>query len=977
MTRGALSDPPADWFRDLAETVSVAIFVYRGNRFLYVNSATEELTGWDRETLLSMGPRDLVHPDDWGTVLAEDRPRRTGAPRTDPFSVRIIRRDGIALWTALTIRALPLGHGRQAGLGTAIDLTSEKAVESQLQRQLELKNTLAAMGRRFLAAPVAAPQAAFEYNLTQLVDLVDGDTAHTVVITPGGRLQVWGSTLGPHTLKGWSGRELRRGTAIVIERLDQIPSSEDEERQVLLEAGVGARLAMPIMAGQTVLGAVAVECRRPRRWSRDNRSAVDLAAQLMASAMRRLRAESEARAVREWLEIAQRAGRSVAWEWHLESDRMLFSANATQLFRVPEKGTPSTGAEFLELVPAEDRAAISQAIRTSLSTGEPYRAEHRTQVAGETIWLVVRGQLEWNENGRATRLIGVSADITDRKEMEEELRREKEMAQVTLASIGDAVIRTDASNRINYLNPRAEQLLGVSSSSAIGRPLAEIYRVVDRSGQPRRLEVESAGAPTIPQRRATDTLIRPDGSRAAIEDTATPLMDRTGSRIGLVVAVRDVTPLRRLERETAYLATHDPLTGLINRREFERQLEQVLEETRASDREHYLCFLDLDEFKVINDSCGHLAGDELLSQLGSVLSTAVRPTDLVARVGGDEFGALLTDTNEATAVGLVRNIIRAVTAIRFARAQQVFTIGISVGIVPISAGSGSFSDALRAADAACFVAKTHGHNQIHVSSGDDAEIQAHFEEVEWIRRINAAIEEDRLQLYAQPIQPLQGLLRPKMAEILLRMRSSTGAVIEPGRFLPAAERYRLMPRLDRWVIERAMVQLPTDDTAHVWTINLSGQSLGDPEFQAYLSERVQTAPLPADRLCFEITETAAIANLARARDLMEALSSRGCRFILDDFGSGLSSFAYLQSLPVQMLKIDGELARRVDLDPIQLEMVTAIHRIAHSMHLETIAESIESNEALEVLRTIGIDYGQGYWLGFPAPLLEAGSTPPV
>jgi diguanylate cyclase (GGDEF)-like protein/PAS domain S-box-containing protein len=529
-------------------------------------------------------------------------------------------------------------------------------------------------------------------------------------------------------------------------------------------------------------------------------------------------------------------------------------------------------------------------------------------------------------------------------------------------------VRTDAEGRVDYLNPVAEQLTGHSLASALGRPLAEIYDVVDEAtGQPRPNPVELCLAEgKVVVLPGHSRLRRADGEEFAVRDSAAPIRDGAGVPRGAVLVVQDVTQLRGLEREMVYLARHDSLTGLITRRELERQLETALASAAEGTRHHALCYLDLDEFKLVNDTCGHVAGDELLRQITALLAAQVREADVIARLGGDEFGVLLYDCSLEGAGAVAEKLCRTVRKFRFTWEDRAFDVGVSIGVVPINTESGTLSQVLSAADAACYVAKEQGRNRAHLYQPDDRAVAERYGEMQWVQRINRGFEENRFRLYSQPIMPLAG--GPEMAEILLRLVGEDGQLLPTPSFIAAAERYHLIRNIDRWVVDAALDRIPEVPGDRIFTINLSGQSLGDPAFLDFVLGRVRRGRVPPQRICFEITETATIANLGRARQFILVLKELGCRFVLDDFGSGLSSFAYLQSLPVDFLKIDGEFVRHLPSDPVQRALVEAIHNVGHLMGLVTIAESVESEAAAIALREIGVDYAQGFWLGMPAPL---------
>ncbi len=460
---------------------------------------------------------------------------------------------------------------------------------------------------------------------------------------------------------------------------------------------------------------------------------------------------------------------------------------------------------------------------------------------------------------------------------------------------------------------------------------------------------------------------RPDGRVLEIRGKPVP-----GG--GFVTSYTDITETHRLSKQLSHQATHDALTELPNRRAFEEQLERALGQAREHGVEHAMCYLDLDQFKVINDTCGHVAGDELLRQLGQTLHAKVRRRDVLARLGGDEFGVLLGECTLAEARRVAGALRAAVEEFRFLWEGKSFRLGVSIGLVPVTAGSGSVTEVLSAADAACYAAKDQGRNRIHLFNEDDAALARRQGEMQWVVRIQHALDEDRLRLDAQPIVPLDGASdEGSHYELLLRMLDDRGRPVSPGQFLPAAERYNLMGRLDRWVVRHAFERLAADPAAleelFACTINLSGQSFSDDEFLGFVVGELERTGVPPEKFVFEVTETAAISNLATATRFMNALKGIGCRFALDDFGSGLSSFGYLKTLPVDFLKIDGMFVKDILDDPIDHAMVKCINEIGHVMGKRTIAEFVENDAVRERLRVIGVDYVQGYGVGRPQPFV--------
>jgi diguanylate cyclase (GGDEF)-like protein/PAS domain S-box-containing protein len=585
------------------------------------------------------------------------------------------------------------------------------------------------------------------------------------------------------------------------------------------------------------------------------------------------------------------------------------------------------------------------------------------------------GELETGVNAMAEAL--ENARVEERRRAEDALFHEKVRAQVTLASIGDGVITTDESGRIAYLNAVAEQFTGWRADDARGRQIEEVFRIIDEtSGRTLRYPLHYClREGRVIRHDSHHLLVHSDGGKLEIQDSAAPIRDRDGAILGAVVVFRDVTEIQHMVRHMAFLASHDPLTGLLNRREFESRLHQALESAWSEGRHHALCYIDLDQFKIVNDTSGHVAGDELLKQLAHHLQREIRASDTLARLGGDEFGVILENCSMDKALSIVELLRQAVTDFRFAWQGRSYQVGASIGLVPVTRDSGGLSELMSAADSACYVAKDRGRNRIHVYQPDDAALAQRHGEMQWVNRLRQGLDRDSFDLHAQAIVPLADghAERGPFFEVLLRLRESE--LIAPTAFLPAAERYHLMPAIDRWVLTTTFVALKEfyarrgKDAAR-FAINLSGQSLGDETFLEFVLEQFAASGIPPGNICFEITETAAIANLARARQFITRLKELGCRFALDDFGSGLSSFGYLKSLPVDYLKIAGEFIRDMAEDPVDGAMVEAIIRIGHVMGLATVAESVEDPAALGPLRALGVNYVQGHALDMPRALRE-------
>ena len=560
-----------------------------------------------------------------------------------------------------------------------------------------------------------------------------------------------------------------------------------------------------------------------------------------------------------------------------------------------------------------------------------------------------------------------------RTSREESLSRDQELAQVTLASIGDGVIRTDAAGRIDYMNPAAERLTGWSLAEATSRDIGEAYHVIHESS--RRLRRNSVELCLIEKRTIVTpglfTLRSRDGEEFIIRDSVAPILGPDEDVVGTVVVFRDLTRIRGLERQMVYLESHDTLTGFLHRQEFEIYLEAALESARDQGLEHVLLYLDLWEFKLINDCFGHVAGDELLRRVAEQLQARVDQRGVLGRVGGDDFCLLLESHSPLEAQAVARGLQRSFRDFRFNWGGQQFEVGLNIGLVAITASSESVTQMFKAADAACYLARQSGRNRVHAYVLDDAAVAERHGRLHWVQRIRRSLAEDRFCLYHQEIRSLKGTGRG-LREILVRMVDDSGDHLAPGGFIPIAEHHDLASLIDRWVVRHSLSLLEQNGE---WvlgggrvSINLSGQSLGDEVFREDILAYLETSSVDSNRIFFEITETTAVANLSRALHFIDAVKDMGCRFILDDFGSGFSSFAYLRNLPVDFLKIDGEFVRSMESDPIRRAMVTSINQVAQVMGIETIAEWVETEATYDMLRELGVDYVQGYWLHRPEPL---------
>ncbi len=574
---------------------------------------------------------------------------------------------------------------------------------------------------------------------------------------------------------------------------------------------------------------------------------------------------------------------------------------------------------------------------------------------------------------------GYRQALESKRRAEIALIDEKERAQITLASIADAVLATNTDGVVEFANAQAVQLLGVDRREVVGRHVGEVVRLVEaRTKLPLPRSADALAPDEVSAvGHAQLEILRRGGDTVPVEYSAAPIRDRLGRVTGSVVVLRDVSQRAELERQLSHQAHHDSLTGLLNRRAFDQRLAEAIRGARAHRASHALLYVDLDQFKVVNDTCGHLAGDELLKQLARVMQSQVRAGDTLARLGGDEFGVLLEHCPQDKAMAIADNVLGLVRGHRFRWEGSLFTVGASIGVVIIDASSPTPAEVLSAADMACYVAKELGRGRIHLSRETDRDLEQRRTEMQVVGQIKRALEDDRFVLYCQRIVPLRDpASAPPHFEVLLRMQGESGELLAPGTFIPAAERYNVMSSLDRWVVGRVFAWLEqwVDrlelHPGTVFNVNLSGSSLSDPAFLEFVSGgALRLGPL-CQRVCFEITETAAIAQLGAAADFIHTLGAAGFRFALDDFGTGLSSFGYLKHLKVQSLKIDGLFVRDMNRDAADYALVRAMNEVGHAMGITTVAEYVETEEVAGMLREMGVDYGQGFGLAVPVPLAE-------
>ena len=555
-----------------------------------------------------------------------------------------------------------------------------------------------------------------------------------------------------------------------------------------------------------------------------------------------------------------------------------------------------------------------------------------------------------------------------------DLAESEQRNRTILDSTAEAIYGLDTDGNCTFCNAACLRILALTDpAELIGKNMHQLIHHTHLDGSDYQLKDCPINQTILESKRChvdSEILFRPDGSCFPAEYWAHPIIEN-GEPNGCVVTFMDITDRRQKEDELSYQASHDSLTGLLNRFEFEKRLSESLKPENIDNTQHAMFFLDLDQFKVINDTCGHAAGDELLQQISSVLKSSIRHNDTLARIGGDEFAVLMQSCTLEQAKRVAGIILNAINDFQFVWEGNIFRLQISIGLIPVTAETRSISELFIEADAACYLAKDAGRNRIHVHYPNDSDMAQRRDEIQWVTKIYSALEENRFLLYAQPIVSIKKQAKHHF-ELLLRMKDSSSRIIAPGAFLPAAERYDIIDQLDHWVIKNSFKCLSESadfvDSINFVSINLSGKSLSSESLLDTIVNCLEESKVPASKVCFEITETAAIANFNHALKFIGLLKREGFLFALDDFGTGLSSFGYLKRIPVDFLKIDGIFIKEVKDNPVDYEFVKSINGIGHVMGMKTIAEFVENDEILQALIEIGVDYAQGYATGKPVPL---------
>ncbi len=957
---------------------AIVVLDVDSGRFVDANENAQKLFGMNREQLLERVR--LSPPRQPGGAAAEDRSHasiaRALAGEVQQFEWSHADASGREIICEVRLAHLPSG-GRRLVRGSITDISERKRAEriAEAERQVFEQITRNAALEAVLSSVTGLIESAIARSLSSVSLLAADGQAFSSLVAPRLPGAVC-AALGQARVgirNGSCAASVYLGRRVLVADLAKDPFWADA-REAAGAAGLRAAWAMPITAaGGQVLGALGVYRTEVGVPSAAEETVMARAAQLAGIAIERHLGEqalrsSEAKfrglfeSIAEGVYQSGRDGRLLSVNPAFVA--MLGYRSAEEIYALPS-------AAALYWDPA-DRAEFARRVD---SQGEIRDAEFLMRRRdGQQLVVLENARPMLDAAARHVGYEGTITNITERKRAEQAIFAEKERAQVTLESIGDAVISTDAEGRIEYINPVAESLTAWSLAEARGQKIGAVLNLVNEiTREPLESSADAAlgrggsGAPAPDH----SVLLTRTGHEVAISESAAPICDRQGKVIGAVVVFHDVTKERRLRRALSWQASHDALTGLINRREFDNRLHGALLSAQRGEGAYALLYIDLDQFKVVNDTCGHQAGDRLLRDVTGLLQTRVRATDIIARLGGDEFGVLLEGVSLEQATRIAEGVRQGIRDFRFVWGASTLSVGASIGIVQIRAETENVASVMSAADIACYAAKDAGRNRIHVYGADG--VSHRHKEMHWVARVTRATEDDRLELYFQPIVALAGQPGGAFHELTVRLRDDNGELVAPTEFIPAAERYNVMSAIDRWVVARALALLHerqrTGRALPLLAVNLSGTSLNDQSFVDFVLQSVGEPALAA-ALCFEITETAAVTSLSNARFLMSELKARGCKFSLDDFGTGVSSFVYLKSLPVDFLKIDGQFISHITQDPVNRSMVEAIAKVGRALGIATVAECVESEAVLNELRRIGVDYAQGFHLATPLPVAQ-------
>lgn len=925
--------------------VGMALITLEGG-WLRVNDAISSMLGYTPEELSRLTFQDITHADDLEADLDFLAETLEGKRSTYQMEKRYIRKDGAIIWGQLSVS---LVRDEQTGaprffISQIANITDRKHAEKSLAISEERSNF----------ALESARQGAWDRNFV------------TGVVY---RSPYWYSVFG--YTKGDLSAQRDAWLALI--------HPDDLERFLTAD-----RATLEGRAKETVVefrarkksGEWMWVLHRGRVIERDAKGKPVRVIGTHTDITRRKQRDEEIRIANGRIELAVEAGGIGIWELDLTTETITWAEGSYELYGVPEGGFDGQRDTWARLVHPEDIGEAKRAFKEGVDRGGRIELDFRIlRGDGEIRYIRALAQVLSDTDGTPTKVIGAQWDITEDRAMEAELFEEKERLRITLHSIGDAVITTNADMKITFMNPIAESLSGWTLAQAEGLDLSDVFRIFDDETNLPIASPVAACMNSLEPYYLQDgaVLLTRTGARLHIQDSAAPVRAPSGEIIGAVLIFQDVTRTRVLQKQLLHAAHSDSLTGLPNRLAFEEALAATCEATQDSTARHALCFIDLDRFKIVNDTAGHPAGDALLGDIGRLLTSTLRDGDLIARIGGDEFALLLPSCSLERAKGVCEDLVDAIRNFVFHWDGHVYDIGASIGITEISNSNHDPAELMKEADVACYAAKAAGRGQVALYLAEESDAERHHREINVAAKLRMALDTNRMKLFGQEIISLNGKHGPpgRHIEILIRMQSEHGELLSPGAFIPAAERYGMMAAIDRWVIVEVLqghaAALRRDPTLSI-SINLSANSLDDPLLWPFVHEQLSYAEIPSDRICFEITETALINNLASATFFARSAKQHGCRISLDDFGVGLSSFSYLKDFRVDELKIDGSFVRQIEEDNANTQIVEAIISVGRALGIATVAEWVEGPETLAIVKRLGADRAQGYFISPPKPL---------
>jgi diguanylate cyclase (GGDEF)-like protein/PAS domain S-box-containing protein len=906
---------------------------------IWTNRGMERIFGYASGALHGQSTR-ILYPDDSGFVaVGAERDSAQAAGHSFRGQHAMVRHDGEARWIDLS--GVPLSADGAEWMWLVQDITERKREEELLRKSrgfLDRTGQLAGVG-------------GWEIDVATAQLIWSDETCRIHGVEPGYQPTI-------EQAIAFYVPEARSSIRAAVETAMAGGAGFDRELQLICLGGERIWVR--------AVGSVEFEGDKPLR--------VVGAMQDVTARVQERQALEEAN---ERMALAAKSAQIGNFDWNVVTGVLKWDAWAYRLAGLEPSETAGSYELWANALHPEDRVAAELAAHEALYGDVPFNTEFRfLWPDGSVHHMRGAGHVTRDSGGNPLRMVGLNWDVTEMRQLALQLAEQHETMRVTLQSIGDAVITTDTTGHVAWLNPRAERMTGWLTAEAKGRQLAQVFRTVDENTREPLLSPGAAELLESESDKAAQhvVLIARDGTECGIEDSAAPIRSDTGEMLGLVLVFHDVSEQRRISGEMTFRATHDALTGLYNRVEFESRLERVLRLAHEEPSEHSLLYIDLDEFKLVNDACGHAIGDQFLQQMATILLDMVRSSDIVARLGGDEFAIILEHCSAEHARRVAQKICDHMDQFRFIYEARRFRVGASIGLVAIDQRWETTEALRQAADSSCYAAKESGRNRVHAWLDTDVEMRARETQTLWTSRIQRALDEDRFVLFAQRIVALNEPGPALNAEVLLRMTNDDGTLAQPGAFLPSAERFHLITRVDQWVLRHVcawMIAAPSLDQIASLSVNLSGQSVGDRAFHRWATELLAAVgPMICNKLCLEITETAAVSNLADAAAFINQVRTMGVKVALDDFGAGASSFRYLKNLPVDFLKIDGQFIRDVVSDPLSEAAVRCFVSVARAVGVKTVAEFVDRALVLERLREIGVDYAQGYLLHRPAPLHE-------